>query len=283
MSTWQAIRANQAGREQSRLRVKETQMRQDAEARAYASDMNLVQGKWEAGNLQRAQALLRAHSPKPGERDLRGFEWRYLWKLCRDESRGSFNCSNVVSSVSFSLDGRLLAASSGEVVKLFDTATWREVAALPDADEASERIAFSPAATNILATAGGAGARFGFGTSRRDRCGRSLRRACRIRASYFPPMGSRSGWLRTRYWNSGTWNSGPDGGRIGRNIWWRHPCSHPTARRSSRGAASMEILSPGTSRRATNFPHFRQRTEVGSKARCSPGMGGRSRRPVTMA
>ncbi|HAF15664.1 MAG TPA: hypothetical protein DCK99_18605 [Blastocatellia bacterium] len=57
----------------------------------YTADMNLAHQAWQEGNLQNAQALLRAHLPKAGEEDLRGFEWRYLWQLCQDESRFTFS------------------------------------------------------------------------------------------------------------------------------------------------------------------------------------------------
>src|SRR5262249_55561989 len=59
------------------------------ERQAYASDMNLAQQAWNDGNWRRAQALLRNYIPKPGQYDVRGFEWRYLWRHCQDESRRS--------------------------------------------------------------------------------------------------------------------------------------------------------------------------------------------------
>jgi WD40 repeat protein/predicted Ser/Thr protein kinase len=60
----------------------------------YSADMNLAHEAWEEGNLQRAQTLLRRHLPERGREDLRGFEWRYLWQLCRDESRSTFRNAN---------------------------------------------------------------------------------------------------------------------------------------------------------------------------------------------
>jgi len=47
----------------------------------YVSDMNLVKQVWEEGNVRRARDLLRTHIPKFGQSDLRGFEWRYLWRI----------------------------------------------------------------------------------------------------------------------------------------------------------------------------------------------------------
>ena len=44
--------------------------------------MNLAQHAWEAGGIRRVLELLEQHRPKPGESDLRGFEWYYLDRLC---------------------------------------------------------------------------------------------------------------------------------------------------------------------------------------------------------
>jgi WD40 repeat protein/serine/threonine protein kinase len=65
----------------------------------YSADMNLAYRAWEEGNTQRAQSLLRAHLPERGREDLRGFEWRYLWQLCRDESRFTFSNMNFAPEV----------------------------------------------------------------------------------------------------------------------------------------------------------------------------------------
>src|SRR5207249_4370901 len=106
---------------------------------------------------KRAQALLRAHIPKPGEPDLRGFEWRYLWKLCRDESRFSFTNFPAEVRMVLSPAGSLIAAGSGHIVKLLDFVSGRELDTLllPTDTAALTALAFSPADTNVLATASG--------------------------------------------------------------------------------------------------------------------------------
>src|SRR6185369_4726157 len=57
-----------------------------AEVRLYAADLFAAQQAFENGNLGRARDFLKAHWPRPGELDLRGFEWRYLWNLCKGDS-----------------------------------------------------------------------------------------------------------------------------------------------------------------------------------------------------
>ncbi|MCI0542103.1 MAG: protein kinase [Verrucomicrobiales bacterium] len=120
----------------------------------YTADMKLALQAWEEGNLQHAQNLLRAHLPKAGREDLRGFEWRYLRNLCQDESKYSFtNFTHEVRAVAYSLDGGLLAVASGKTVTLLDVAGRRVVSVLPEPGGWITALAFSPSATNVLATA----------------------------------------------------------------------------------------------------------------------------------
>jgi WD40 repeat protein/tRNA A-37 threonylcarbamoyl transferase component Bud32 len=129
-----------------------------AEERLYVADMNLAHEAWQGGDLQRAQTLLRRHLPQPHRDDLRAFEWRYLWKLCQDESRRTFtNFVGPVRSLAFSPDDRLLAAGGGHQVKLLNLATGREISEWSDPDCDIRAIAFSPTKPEILATAGEGG------------------------------------------------------------------------------------------------------------------------------
>src|SRR5438876_32005 len=109
------------------------QERRKAEAQAYTSDMNVVSQAWEEGNLKRAQDLLRAHIPKAGERDLRGFEWRYLWKLCQDESLHTIPCgpNDPVWRLASSPAHGFVAACGANAVRLLDPATGQELHRIP--------------------------------------------------------------------------------------------------------------------------------------------------------
>jgi serine/threonine protein kinase len=69
---------------------KERKVRQLAETRRqelYVAQVNLAHQAWRAGDIERAQSLLALQRPERNQTDLRGFEWRYLWQLCRDESQ----------------------------------------------------------------------------------------------------------------------------------------------------------------------------------------------------
>ncbi len=77
---------------------------------AYDSDMNLAQQALAMNNLGRAQTLLNRQRPQPGQLDLRGWEWRYLWSQTRPDDHEVFftGTNRLEKSLSFSADGRLL-------------------------------------------------------------------------------------------------------------------------------------------------------------------------------
>jgi WD40 repeat protein/serine/threonine protein kinase len=95
----------------------------------YASDMSLAQQAWEPGDTGRARDLLERQWPEAGQEDLRGFEWRYLWGLCRDGSRHTLRGhTGEVKAVAFSGDGRTLATCGDDgSVRLWNLASRRYV------------------------------------------------------------------------------------------------------------------------------------------------------------
>lgn len=112
----------------------------------YASDINQAQLALTTDNLRQALDLLRRQIPKAGEPDLRGFEWRYLWRQCQSQELFSLSGhSEAVTSVEFSPDGRFLAtASQDSKAKVWDVATHREIATLAGHTNDAQTVCFSP-------------------------------------------------------------------------------------------------------------------------------------------
>src|SRR6185436_5930284 len=105
-------------------------------------------------NLGRAQDLLNRQRPQPGQKDLRGWEWRYLWQhthsdalftLCQQKSE--------IESLAVSANGKWLAIGlvHRDGLSVWDLQTRQEVAHLAPG-EAAVRATFSPAESLLAFT-----------------------------------------------------------------------------------------------------------------------------------
>jgi WD40 repeat protein len=181
-STWQAVRARKAERattlernraeQQAQLAGREATRANEvaiaARRSAYAAEINVALQALAESNLGRVRELLDRQQPKAGEEDLRGFEWRYLWQLCRGDEFATFRdggaraaafspngrlfayadrkitvretasrkvvatLDSTASTLSFAPSGKLLASSHESGVRIWDTENWAEVRSLPD-------------------------------------------------------------------------------------------------------------------------------------------------------
>jgi eukaryotic-like serine/threonine-protein kinase len=103
-----------------------------AQQNAYAADMNLAQVALENGDLGAAITLLEEHRPQRGQRDLRGWEWRYLWQRCRsDELFELTKCPQGIGLVASSPNGRWLAVQSKATLVLWDIGSRTQVCSFP--------------------------------------------------------------------------------------------------------------------------------------------------------
>jgi WD40 repeat protein len=108
-----------------------TNQRDAALLNLYVLRINRAQREWEAGNYGPVVDLLDACRPRPGEKDLRGFEWYYLWNLCHAERLALRVRGNRAECVAWGPDGRYLAtAGSDGTVQIWDANTGAEVHAL---------------------------------------------------------------------------------------------------------------------------------------------------------
>ena len=143
-STWKAIEAESAREGEKQQRIQATEAQQKAEAlrelaeeneqhaiemaekmrlTSYVSDMKAIQQALDQHHLQRARLLLNRHRPNPGQRDLRGIEWRYLWHLAQgQEKKVTQPHDGIASLAEYSPDGKWLAtAGFDRKLKVWDT------------------------------------------------------------------------------------------------------------------------------------------------------------------
>jgi WD40 repeat protein/serine/threonine protein kinase len=89
--------------------------REENRRRAYVAEINAAFQALDENNLERAIDLLERQRPKPGEEDLRGFEWRHLWQLCQSDAKATFGGA-WAQHPAFSPDGRWLAYGGDKIV-----------------------------------------------------------------------------------------------------------------------------------------------------------------------
>jgi eukaryotic-like serine/threonine-protein kinase len=138
VSTYFAITANRRADDAVRARL-------DSEYRLYVADMRLAHRAWDDNQVPRLLELLDAHRPRAtGGMDLRGFEWSYLDRLCHSALFTLKGLGDTTRGVSYSRDGKLLAAAGSAGVRIWDSATGRLLHNLPGRGGRADCVAFSP-------------------------------------------------------------------------------------------------------------------------------------------
>jgi len=134
---WQWHRASETARQKA--------------AGEYAADMHGAQLAIDDDNRALAISLLDHYRPRPNSAshithsgtDLRGWEWRYLWQLCKgDESIQLHRYSGAVKALATSKDGVVLAVATSDAVALWDVANRQPLTRLPAGPPST--LAFSP-------------------------------------------------------------------------------------------------------------------------------------------
>jgi WD40 repeat protein len=153
---WQVKRERQhayASALSARLHADE--LRREAEAtrrRLYAVEMGRAYDARENAQIELARQILDRQRPRPGEDDLRGFEWGYLWTLCNRELTLRGHQGRIVG-LEFSPDSRILATGSVDrTIKLWDTSDWNELATLTGHEREVADLAFSPDGRELYST-----------------------------------------------------------------------------------------------------------------------------------
>jgi len=134
---------------------------QQARRSLYAAEVNLASEALAGDDLNRARELLAKQIPAPGEtNDLRGFEWRYLWRQSQSAELATLGQHDTtVHGVRFSPDGTLLASSDiSGTVKLWESRTRKLIASFREetgrppewTDIALKALAFSPDGRHLV-------------------------------------------------------------------------------------------------------------------------------------
>jgi len=162
ISLWLAVRALRAERQARQAQQTEQHLRQQAEAEwaraeqqkrvarlnEYVADINLAAQSLAAENLGRAVQLLQKHRPEPGEPDLRGFEWRYLWQLCQGDPHETLtNCDSPVQALA--VGGNLLAVGLRDKFSVWDLQTRSLITNVPKGVSAA---VFMPDGQRLITT-----------------------------------------------------------------------------------------------------------------------------------
>ncbi|HEX4350940.1 MAG TPA: protein kinase, partial [Verrucomicrobiae bacterium] len=147
---WRQAEIHAQGELRQRLIVE----REAAETRfnLYAADVAAASQAIQNENFGLARRTLEQLRPKPGETDLRGFEWRYLWNLCRGDQIATLTGHKLtVTCAAFSPDGKWLATGSqdGEV-KIWNVATRKIAISLNGTTNAIWSTAFTPDGASLM-------------------------------------------------------------------------------------------------------------------------------------
>jgi WD40 repeat protein/predicted Ser/Thr protein kinase len=148
---WRQARLHALGETEQRLRAE-----QNAAAtrlNLYAADVGLAGQVVQQGDFGRARRTLDRLRPRPGESDLREFEWRYLWNLCRGDQLATLGEQEwIVTSLAYSSDGRLLASGGmGGFIQLWDAGTRQCLKNLQVSQGAVWSLAFVPGSAELIA------------------------------------------------------------------------------------------------------------------------------------
>jgi WD40 repeat protein/tRNA A-37 threonylcarbamoyl transferase component Bud32 len=91
----------------------EARSRREAETALYFSRTSMADIEIRNNNVPGAETLLAQCLPRPGQPDLRGWEWHYLKRACHNERQSLEGHRGWVHGLAFTADGKRLVAAAG--------------------------------------------------------------------------------------------------------------------------------------------------------------------------
>jgi WD40 repeat protein/tRNA A-37 threonylcarbamoyl transferase component Bud32 len=122
------------------------QLREKVERVEYGRTMVVAHQEWRENNITATLALLEGT-----RRDLRGWEWNYVHRLCHSDLLTFKGHTGFVTSASFSPDGsRVVTASFDKTAKVWDFRTGAEVLTLKGHTDEVYSASFSPDGSRVV-------------------------------------------------------------------------------------------------------------------------------------
>ncbi len=149
---WQWRRAERHAQGESRQRQLTEEHAARTRLNLYAADVSMASQAMERGDYGLARRTLAALRPTGGEKDLRGFEWRYLWNLCRGDQLTTLGTHEwIVTCAAFSPDGTWIATGSQDGTAKVWSSARRQLITTLSGLEGVWSIAFSPDGKTLMA------------------------------------------------------------------------------------------------------------------------------------
>ena len=115
-----AIHMGTLAASESQLRREAVRSSEERRRLLYASDMAVAERALKMSKISRVIELLDRHVPNPGESDLRGFEWYYLWACCEGTVMSPIVDRGSILGLSFTADGKQLSFVNGTTMQRID-------------------------------------------------------------------------------------------------------------------------------------------------------------------
>ncbi len=154
----EADRAKAARKQAQENALAEAEQRRQAEAALYFSRIGLAESELRNDNVAGAELILDECLPRSGQADPRGWEWRYLKRLCHTDLMTLRGHEGWVHDVEYSPDGRHVVAAVGSpylsrtrptpeapgAVKVWDSTRGTPLSQLNGSSSAAWSMAYRP-------------------------------------------------------------------------------------------------------------------------------------------